>query len=95
MKVIKYLRELLAPKEQRLKAELIVIEELKSKKGNGLKVLDGQNIGQQPLSVVLPHLQVVAKSYNLKLNRASDFKLARTILTSWLSKQNVNVYATH
>lgn len=93
MKVIKFFRELIAPKEQRLKAELIVIEELENKRDNDLKVLDGKNIGQQPLSVVLPHLQVVAKSYNLNLNRASDFKLARTILTSWLSKQNVN--ATH
>ena len=54
----------------------------------GAEFLDNKNIGQQPLSVVLPHLQVVAKSYNLKLNRASDFKLARTILTSWTSKHN-------
>lgn len=73
---------------------LKIVEEETKNKGSGLQSLKGKNIGKQPLSVVLPHLQVVAKSYNLNLSRASDFKVARVILTSWLSKQNSNTYAT-
>lgn len=73
---------------------LKIVEEETKNKGGGLQSLKGKTIGEQPLSVVLPHLQVVAKSYNLKLSKVSDFKIARAILTSWLSKQNENTYAT-
>lgn len=73
---------------------LKIVEEEINNKGGGLQSLKGKNIGKQPLSVVLPHLKIVAKSYNLNLSYASDFKLAKVILTSWLSKQNANTYAT-
>lgn len=73
---------------------LKIVEEETNNKGGGLQSLKGKNIGKQPLSVVLPHLKIVAKSYNLNLSYASDFKLAKVILTSWLSKQNANTYAT-
>ena len=73
---------------------LQIVEEETKNKGGGLQSLKGKNIGKQPLSVVLPHLNIVAKSYNLNLSYASDFKLAKVILTSWLSKQNANTYAT-
>jgi len=98
MKLIKLidksLKSLFEGKSKKENALKIVEEEIKNK-GGGLQSLKGKNIGKQPLSVVLPHLQVVAKSYNLNLSRVSDFKLARVILTSWLSKQNSNTYATH
>ena len=89
-KSLKSLFESKSKKENALK----MVEEEAKNKGGGLQSLKGKNIGKQPLSVVLPHLQVVAKSYNLNLSRASDFKVARVILTSWLSKQNSNTYAT-
>lgn len=89
----KSLKSLFEAKSKKENALQMVEEEIKNKSG-GLQSLKGKNIGKQPLSVVLPHLQVVAKSYNLNLSRASDFKVARVILTSWLSKQNSNTYAT-
>jgi hypothetical protein len=73
---------------------LQIVQEETQNKGGGMQDLSGKNIGEQPLSVVLPHLKVVADTYNLKLSNASDFKLARVILTSWLSKQNIYSYAT-
>ena len=90
----KSLKSLFESKSKKENALQMVEEEIKNK-GGGLQSLKGKNIGKQPLSIVLPHLQVVAKSYNLNLSRASDFKVARAILTSWLSKQNSNTYATH
>lgn len=90
----KSLKSLFESKSKKENALQMVEEEIKNK-GGGLQSLKGKNIGKQPLSIVLPHLQVVAKSYNLNLSRASDFKVARVILTSWLSKQNSNTYATH
>lgn len=50
-----------------------------------LEIINQRNVGKQPLSVMLPHLKVVAKSYNLKLNRASDFKIAKLLLENWLT----------
>tara|TARA_B100000900_G_scaffold415632_1_gene446337 strand:+ start:386 stop:682 length:297 start_codon:yes stop_codon:yes gene_type:complete len=97
MKLIKLIDKLLKNvfegKSKKENALQIVEEETKNK-GGGLQSLKGKNIGKQPLSVVLPHLKIVAKSYNLNLSYASDFKLAKVILTSWLSKQNSNTYAT-
>lgn len=97
MKIIKLIDKSLkslfggnSKKENALK----IVEEETNNKGGGLQSLKGKNIGKQPLSVVLPHLKIVAKSYNLNLSYASDFKLAKVILTSWLSKQNANTYAT-
>ena len=90
----KSLKSFFYSKSKKENALQMVEEEIKNK-GGGLQSLKGKNIGKQPLSIVLPHLQVVAKSYNLNLSRASDFKVARVILTSWLSKQNSNTYATH
>lgn len=95
MKLIKLIdKSLKSLFESKYKKEevLQILEKENNNKGGGLQQLNGKTIGEQPLSVVLPHLQVVAKSYNLKLSRASDFKLARVILTNWLSKENI--YAT-
>ncbi len=39
-------------------------------------------IGKMKLSEALPHLDSVAKSYGLKLNRAKDFRIARIILAN-------------
>jgi len=89
-KLLKNLFEGKSKKENALK----MVEEEAKNKGGGLKQLNENNIGQQPLSVVLPHLKMVAETYNLKLSSASDFKIAKVILTSWLSKQNSNTYAT-
>jgi hypothetical protein len=97
MKLIKLidksLKSLFEGNSKKEKALKIVEEEAKNK-GGGMQDLSGKNIGEQSLSVVLPHLKVVADTYNLKLSNASDFKVARIILTSWLSKQNSNTYAT-
>jgi hypothetical protein len=89
-KSLKSLFEGNGKKEKALK----IVEEEINNKGGGMQDLSGKTIGEQPLSVVLPHLKVVADTYNLKLSNASDFKVARIILTSWLSKQNSNTYAT-
>ncbi len=89
-KSLKSLFESKSKKENALK----MVEEEAKNKGGGLQSLKGKDIGQQPLSIVLPHLKMVAETYNLKLSNASDFKIARIILTSWLSKQNSNTYAT-
>tara|TARA_Y100000389_G_scaffold105415_1_gene102313 strand:- start:3255 stop:3551 length:297 start_codon:yes stop_codon:yes gene_type:complete len=97
MKLIKLIDKLLKNVfEGKSKKEnaLEILEKESKNKGGGLKQLSENNIGQQPLSVVLPHLKMVAETYNLKLSNASDFKIARIILTSWLSKQNSNTYAT-
>jgi hypothetical protein len=50
-----------------------------------LEIINQKSIGSQPLSVILPHLKVVAKSYNLKLSKASDFKVAKILLENWLT----------
>ena len=96
MKLIKLidesLKSLFGVNRKKEETALQIVQEETKNKGGGMQDLSGKNIGEQPLSVVLPHLQVVAKSYNLKLSRASDFKLARVILTNWLSKENI--YAT-
>jgi hypothetical protein len=39
-------------------------------------------IGKMKLSEALPHLNIVAKAYGLKLNRAVDFKICRIILVN-------------
>lgn len=89
----KSLNSLFGAKNKKENELQIAQEEIKNK-GGGMQDLSGKNIGEQPLSVVLPHLKVVADTYNLKLSNASDFKVARIILTSWLTKQNSNTYAT-
>ena len=50
-----------------------------------LEIINQRSVGKQPLSMMLLHLKVVAKSYNLKLNRASDFKIAKLLLENWLT----------
>jgi len=37
-------------------------------------------IGKMTITEAYPHLQSIANLYGLKLNRAKEFKLARTIL---------------
>tara|TARA_Y100000389_G_C17468324_1_gene527802 strand:- start:5012 stop:5176 length:165 start_codon:yes stop_codon:yes gene_type:complete len=49
-----------------------------------LEKVNQSKVGNQTLSMMLPHLEVIAKSYNLKLNRASDFKDAKTLLENSL-----------
>lgn len=39
-----------------------------------------KTIGQSKVTEVLPHLEAIARQYNLKLNRLHDFKLARLLL---------------
>ena len=45
-----------------------------------------KDIGKMTISEAMPHLKAVAHSYQLRLNRAKEFKLARTILA--------NIYCT-
>lgn len=99
MKIIKLIDKVLNnifnPASKRELAIQVLKKEVNNNdKGGGMQDLSGNNIGEQPLSVVLPHLKVVADTYNLKLSNASDFKLARIILTSWLSRQNIYSYET-
>jgi len=98
MKLIKLidesLKSLFGVNRKKEETALQIVQEETKNKGGGMQDLSGKNIGEQPLSVVLPHLKVVADTYNLKLSNASDFKLARIILTSWLSRQNIYSYAT-
>jgi hypothetical protein len=46
-------------------------------------------IGKMKLSEALPHLNTVALAYGLKLNRASEFKLARMILANLYNRELV------
>lgn len=40
------------------------------------------NIGKMTITEAYKHLQPVAQAYGLKLNRVSDFRLARIILAN-------------
>ena len=44
--------------------------------------MDDILIGKSAVSKMMPHMIQIARLYNLKLNRAKDFKLARTILVN-------------
>jgi hypothetical protein len=48
-----------------------------------------KTIGSMTVSEVYPHLDAVAKSYGLKLNRLRDFKLARLILVNLYNRELV------
>jgi len=39
-------------------------------------------IGQSKVSDMIPHLNVVAFQYGLRLNRAKEFKMARLLLAN-------------
>ena len=41
------------------------------------------------ISEAYPHLNVIAKSYGLKLNRVKDFKFARLILANLYNRELV------
>ena len=41
-----------------------------------------KSIGNSKLSEMLPHLQLIADRYGLRLNRISEFKLARMLLAT-------------
>jgi hypothetical protein len=41
-----------------------------------------KSIGQMKLSEAMPHLQMVADKFGLRLNRAKEFKTARIILVN-------------
>jgi len=45
-----------------------------------------KDFGKMTISEAMPHLKSVAHSYQLRLNRVKEFKLARTIL--------INIYCT-
>ena len=42
-----------------------------------------------PITEALPALQSIAKAYSLKLNRVSDFRIARAI---WANSYRMNIY---
>ena len=46
-------------------------------------------IGKMTISEAYPHLNVIAKSYGLKLNRVKDFKFARLILANLYNRELV------
>lgn len=48
-----------------------------------------KTIGSMTVSEVYLHLDAVAKSYGLKLNRLRDFKLARLILVNLYNRELV------
>jgi hypothetical protein len=39
-------------------------------------------IGEMTINEVYPHLNAIAKAYNLKLNRLNDFRFARLVLVN-------------
>jgi len=39
-------------------------------------------IGKMTISEIYPHLDAIAKAYNLKLNRVKDFKFAKLVLVN-------------
>lgn len=41
-----------------------------------------KSIGEMTLSEAMPHLQMVADKFGLRLNRAKEFKAARAILAN-------------
>jgi hypothetical protein len=50
------------------------------------------NISEMTITEAFPHLNSIATLYNLKLNRAKDFKLARIILANLYSQELVCEY---
>jgi hypothetical protein len=46
-------------------------------------------IGKMKVTEAVKHLDPIAKSYGLKLNRAKDFKLARLILVNLYCRELV------
>jgi hypothetical protein len=51
--------------------------------------MDDILIGKSAVSKMMPHMLQIARLYNLKLNRAKDFKLARTILVNLYNRELV------
>lgn len=47
------------------------------------------HVGKQSVSKMLPHLQMIADRYGLRLNRAKEFKLARIILVNLYNRELV------
>jgi hypothetical protein len=45
------------------------------------------DIGKMTITEAYPHLNSVALSYGLKLNRAKDFKFARIILVNLYNRE--------
>lgn len=46
------------------------------------------NISKMTISEAYPHLSVIAKTYNLRLNYVKEFRLARLILANLYSQEN-------
>ena len=46
-----------------------------------------KTVGKMTISEVYPHLDCIAKSYGLKLNRVKDFRLARIILVNLYNRE--------
>lgn len=44
-----------------------------------------KSIGEMTISEAMPHLQMVADEFGLRLNRAKEFKTARIILANLYS----------
>ena len=44
-------------------------------------------IGKMTITEALPHLKSVAYAYGLRLNRANEFKMARTILVNLYNRE--------
>lgn len=51
--------------------------------------MDDILIGKSAVSKMMPHMIQIARLYSLKLNRAKDFKLARTILVNLYNRELV------
>jgi hypothetical protein len=47
------------------------------------------NIGKLKLSSLIPHLNLIAKQYDLKLNRVEDFKWAKLLLINLYLNQEL------
>lgn len=41
-----------------------------------------KDLGKMTLLEAMPYLKAIAKNYNLKLNKASEFKMARQIMAN-------------
>lgn len=49
--------------------------------------INQKTVGKMTLLEAIPHLNPIAKSYGLKLNRLKDFKLARLILVNLYNRE--------
>ena len=51
------------------------------------KEINQKTVGQMPLSEAIKHLEPIAKSLGLRLNRVKEFNMARIILVNLYNRE--------